>query len=160
MSRAPREIWAYIYSWYSGFYCYICILSGYMISSSPRTFISFKKTVCPDGKYFHQNKLFFIHANYIFWACLPFAKILDNSGKKTKKKIFNSLCTPLEHSDSPSSLYLWAFPQFFKLLKLDNYQSVLFRDYLLSHSLFFRFFDISILSCLYGIMLSICYRCW
>jgi len=25
-----------------------------------------KKTVCPDRKYFHQNKLFFIHANYIF----------------------------------------------------------------------------------------------
>ena len=41
MSRASREIWAYIYSWPSNFYCYIN-RSGYMISSSPRTLPQFR----------------------------------------------------------------------------------------------------------------------
>ena len=39
---------------------------------------------------------------------------MNNSGKI----FFNSICTPLEHSDSPQSLYLWAFSQFCPLLKL------------------------------------------
>ena len=41
--------------------------------------------------------------------------------KQRKKIFFNSICTPLEHPDSPQSLYLWAFSQFSPLLKLDNY---------------------------------------
>lgn len=50
--------------------------------------------------------------------------------KTTKKIFFNSICTPLEHPDSPQSLYLWAFSQFSPLLKLvsqefysDNFNS-------------------------------------
>ena len=38
--------------------------------------------------------------------------------KQRKKIFFNSICTPLEHPDSPQSLYLWAFSQFSPLLKL------------------------------------------
>ena len=40
--------------------------------------------------------------------------------KQRKKIFFNSICTPLEHPDSPQSLYLWAFSQFSPLLKLDR----------------------------------------
>ena len=40
--------------------------------------------------------------------------------KQRKKRFFNSICTPLEHPDSPQSLYLWAFSQFSPLLKLDR----------------------------------------
>ena len=38
--------------------------------------------------------------------------------KQRKKRFFNSICTPLEHPDSPQILYLWAFSQFSPLLKL------------------------------------------
>lgn len=80
----------------------------------------YKKTVCPDGKYFHQNKLFFIFTLIIFSEHSYFLrKSQITPGRKQRKKIFfNSICTPLEHPDSPQSLYLWAFSQFSPLLKL------------------------------------------
>ena len=80
----------------------------------------YKKTVFPDGKYFHQNKLFFIFTLIIFSEHSYFLrKSQITPGRKQRKKIFfNSICTPLEHPDSPQSLYLWAFSQFSPLLKL------------------------------------------
>lgn len=80
----------------------------------------YKKTVCPDGKYFHQNKLFFIFTLIIFSEHSYFLRKsqITPERKQRKKIFFNSICTPLEHPDSPQSLYLWAFPQFSPLLKL------------------------------------------
>ena len=74
----------------------------------------YKKTVCPDGKYFHQNKLFFIFTLIIFSEHSYFLrKFQITPERKQRKKIFfNSICTPLEHPDSPQNLYLWAFSQF------------------------------------------------
>ena len=81
-----------------------------------------KKTVCPDGKYFHQNKLFFIFTLIIFSEHSYFLrKFQITPERKQRKKIFfNSICTPPEHPNSPQSLYLWAFSQFSPLLKLAN----------------------------------------
>ena len=81
----------------------------------------YKKTVCPDGKYFHQNKLFFIFTLIIFSEHSYFLRKsqITPERKQRKKIFFNSICTPLEHPDSPQSLYLWAFSQFCPLLKLD-----------------------------------------
>lgn len=80
----------------------------------------YKKTVCPDGKYFHQNKLFFIFTLIIFSEHSYFLrKFQITPERKQRKKIFfNSICTPPEHPDSPQNLYLWAFSQFSPLLKL------------------------------------------
>ena len=80
----------------------------------------YKKTVCPDGKYFHQNKLFFIFTLIIFSEHSYFLRKsqITPERKQRKKIFFNSICTPLEHPDSPQSLYLWAFSQFSPLLKL------------------------------------------
>ena len=80
----------------------------------------YKKTVCPDGKYFHQNKLFFIFTLIIFSEHSYFLRKsqITLKRKQRKKIFFNSICTPLEHPDSPQSLYLWAFSQFSPLLKL------------------------------------------
>ena len=82
----------------------------------------YKKTVCPDGKYFHQNKLFFIFTLIIFSAhsCFLRKSQITPERKQRKKIFFNSICTPLEHPDRPQSLYLWAFSQFSPLLKLAN----------------------------------------
>ena len=82
----------------------------------------YKKTVCPDGKYFHQNKLFFIFTLIIFSEHSYFLRKsqITPERKQRKKIFFNSICTPLEHPDSPQSLYLWAFSQFSPLLKLTN----------------------------------------
>ena len=82
----------------------------------------YKKTVCPDGKYFHQNKLFFIFTLIIFSEHSYFLRKsqITPERKQRKKIFFNSICTPLEHPDSPQSLYLWAFSQFSPLLKLAN----------------------------------------
>lgn len=86
----------------------------------------YKKTVCPDGKYFHQNKLFFIFTLIIFSEHSYFLRKsqITPERKQRKKIFFNSICTPLEHPDSPQSLYLWAFSQFSPLLKL--YSNFLF----------------------------------
>ena len=86
----------------------------------------YKKTVCPDGKYFHQNKLFFIFTLIIFSEHSYFLrKFQITPERKQRKKIFfNSICTPLEHPDSPQSLYLWAFSQFSPLLELKIHQSI------------------------------------
>ena len=80
----------------------------------------YKKTVCPDGKYFHQNKLFFIFTLIIFSEHSYFLRKsqITPERKQRKKRFFNSICTPPEHPDSPQSLYLWAFSQFSPLLKL------------------------------------------
>lgn len=82
----------------------------------------YKKTVCPDGKYFHQNKLFFIFTLIIFSEHSYFLRKsqITPERKQRKKIFFNSICTPLEHPDSPQNLYLWAFSQFSPLLKLNN----------------------------------------
>ena len=82
----------------------------------------YKKTVCPDRKYFHQNKLFFIFTLIIFSEHSYFLRKsqITPERKQRKKRFFNSICTPLEHPDSPQSLYLWAFSQFSPLLKLAN----------------------------------------
>ena len=87
----------------------------------------YKKTVCPDGKYFHQNKLFFIFTLIIFSEHSYFLRKsqITPERKQRKKIFFNSICTPLEHPDSPQSLYLWAFSQFSPLLKLPNLLLVL-----------------------------------
>ena len=79
-----------------------------------------KKTVCPDGKYFHQNKLFFIFTLIIFSEHSYFLRKsqITPERKQRKKIFFNSICTPPEHPDSPQNLYLWAFSQFSPLLKL------------------------------------------
>ena len=86
----------------------------------------YKKTVCPDGKYFHQNKLFFIFTLIIFSEHSYFLRKsqITPERKQRKKIFFNSICTPLEHPDSPQSLYLWAFPQFSPLLKLRDFESL------------------------------------
>ena len=80
----------------------------------------YKKTVCPDGKYFHQNKLFFIFTLIIFSEHSYFLRKsqITPERKQRKKIFFNSICTPPEHPDSPQNLYLWAFSQFSPLLKL------------------------------------------
>ena len=80
----------------------------------------YKKTVCPDGKYFHQNKLFFIFTLIIFSEHSYFLRKsqITPEWKQRKKRFFNSICTPPEHPDSPQNLYLWAFSQFSPLLKL------------------------------------------
>ena len=80
----------------------------------------YKKTVCPDGKYFHQNKLFFIFTLIIFSEHSYFLRKsqITPERKQRKKYFFNSICTPPEHLNSPQSLYLWAFSQFSPLLKL------------------------------------------
>ena len=92
----------------------------------------YKKTVCPDGKYFHQNKLFFIFTLIIFSEHSYFLRKsqITPERKQRKKIFFNSICTPPEHPNSPQSLYLWAFSQFSPLLKLvsqefysDNFNS-------------------------------------
>ena len=82
----------------------------------------YKKTVCPDGKYFHQNKLFFIFTLIIFSEHSYFLRKsqITPERKQRKKIFFNSICTPLEHPDSPQNLYLWAFSQFSPLLKLNR----------------------------------------
>ena len=82
----------------------------------------YKKTVCPDRKYFHQNKLFFIFTLIIFSEHSYFLRKsqITPERKQRKKIFFNSICAPLEHPDSPQSLYLWAFSQFSPLLKLAN----------------------------------------
>ena len=87
----------------------------------------YKKTVCPDGKYFHQNKLFFIFTLIIFSEHSYFLRKsqITPERKQRKKIFFNSICTPLEHPDSPQSLYLWAFSQFSPLLKLGKSKDVL-----------------------------------
>ena len=83
----------------------------------------YKKTVCPDGKYFHQNKLFFIFTLIIFSEHSYFLRKsqITPERKQRKKIFFNSICTPLEHPDSPQSLYLWAFSQFSPLLKFAKF---------------------------------------
>ena len=80
----------------------------------------YKKTVCPDGKYFHQNKLFFIFTLIIFSEHSYFLRKsqITPEWKQRKKIFFNSICTPPEHPDSPQNLYLWAFSQFSPLLRL------------------------------------------
>ena len=87
----------------------------------------YKKTVCPDGKYFHQNKLFFIFTLIIFSEHSYFLrKFQITPERKQRKKIFfNSICTPPEHPDSPQNLYLWAFSQFSPLLKLAKFDLIL-----------------------------------
>ena len=87
----------------------------------------YKKTVCPDGKYFHQNKLFFIFTLIIFSEHSYFLRKsqITPERKQRKKIFFNSICTPLEHPDSPQSLYLWAFSQFSPLLKLAKFGLIL-----------------------------------
>ena len=86
----------------------------------------YKKTVCPDGKYFHQNKLFFIFTLIIFSEHSYFLRKsqITPERKQRKKIFFNSICTPLEHPDSPQSLYLWAFSQFSPLLKLGKSEGI------------------------------------
>ena len=100
----------------------------------------YKKTVCPDGKYFHQNKLFFIFTLIIFSEHSYFLrKSQITPGKKQRKKIFfNSICTPPEHPDSPQSLYLWAFSQFSPLLKLDS-REINYNDFNSVFATFHRF---------------------
>lgn len=87
----------------------------------------YKKTVCPDGKYFHQNKLFFIFTLIIFSEHSYFLRKsqITPERKQRKKRFFNSICTPPEHPDSPQNLYLWAFSQFSPLLKLGVFFVVL-----------------------------------
>ena len=82
----------------------------------------YKKTVCPDGKYFHQNKLFFIFTLIIFSEHSYFLRKsqITPERKQRKKIFFNSICTPPEHPNSPQSLYLWAFSQFSPLLELNR----------------------------------------
>ena len=94
----------------------------------------YKKTVCPDGKYFHQNKLFFIFTLIIFSEHSYFLRKsqITPERKQRKKIFFNSICTPLEHPDSPQSLYLWAFSQFSPLLKLNR--SRRFRSQIVKYS--------------------------
>lgn len=49
----------------------------------------YKKTVCPDGKYFHQNKLFFIFTLIIFSEHSYFLrKSQITPERKQRKKIF------------------------------------------------------------------------
>ena len=63
--------------------------------------------------------------------------------KQRKKIFFNSICTPLEHPDSPQSLYLWAFSQFSPLLKL--YRSWRFARQIVEYSVYaFDFVDDSV----------------
>lgn len=103
----------------------------------------YKKTVCPDGKYFHQNKLFFIFTLIIFSEHSYFLRKsqITPERKQRKKIFFNSICTPPEHPNSPQSLYLWAFSQFSPLLELAKF-------YLLcSVSLVFHFLNRSFLNC-------------
>ena len=87
----------------------------------------YKKTVCPDGKYFHQNKLFFIFTLIIFSEHSYFLRKsqITLERKQRKKIFFNSICIPLEHPDNPQSLYSWSFPWFFKLLKLGKFKDIL-----------------------------------
>ena len=86
----------------------------------------YKKTVCPDGKYFHQNKLFFIFTLIIFSEHSYFLRKsqITPERKQRKKRFFNSICTPPEHPDSPQNLYLWAFSQFSPLLKLGKSKDI------------------------------------
>ena len=87
----------------------------------------YKKTVCPDGKYFHQNKLFFIFTLIIFSEHSYFLRKsqITPERKQRKKIFFNSICTPPEHPNSPQSLYLWAFSQFSPLLELGKFKNIL-----------------------------------
>ena len=81
-----------------------------------------KKTVCLNENHFNQNKLFFIFTLILFYENNWFHEIcrwIWNINKR-KKYFFNSICTPFGLFDYPQSLYSWAFPQFFKLLKLAN----------------------------------------
>ena len=89
----------------------------------------YKKTVCPDGKYFHQNKLFFIFTLIIFSEHSYFLRKsqITPERKQRKKRFFNSICTPPEHPDNPQNLYLWAFSQFSPLLKLAKFDVILIR---------------------------------
>jgi len=49
----------------------------------------YKKTVCPDGKYFHQNKLFFIFTLIIFSEHSYFLrKPQITPERKQRKKFF------------------------------------------------------------------------
>ena len=92
-----------------------------------------KKTVCLDENHFNQNKLFFIFTLILFYENNWFHEIcrwIWNINKR-KKYFLNSICTPFGLFDCPQSLYLWAFPRFFKLLKLD------FRNYILCLTKFY-----------------------
>ena len=105
----------------------------------------YKKTVCPDGKYFHQNKLFFIFTLIIFSEHSYFLRKsqITPERKQRKKIFFNSICTPPEHPNSPQSLYLWAFSQFSPLLKL--YRSWRFARQIVEYSVYaFDFVDNSV----------------
>ena len=89
----------------------------YMLSLNHGVYIiekGYKKTVCPDGKYFHQNKLFFIFTLIIFSEHSYFLRKsqITPERKQRKKIFFNSICTPPEHPNSPQILYLQAFSQF------------------------------------------------
>ena len=85
-----------------------------------------QKTVCLDENHFNQNKLFFLFTLIIFYENNWFHEIcrwIWNINKR-KKYFLNSICTPFGLFDCPQSLYLWAFPQFFKLLKLGKFEGV------------------------------------
>ena len=107
-----------------------------------------KKTVCPDGKYFHQNKLFFIFTLIIFSEHSYFLrKFQITPERKQRKKIFfNSICTPPEHPNSPQSLYLWAFSQFSPLLEFNNAESFIgtfitfYYDFVVRFCFYFLYF--------------------
>ena len=75
-----------------------------------------KKTACLDENHFHQNKLFFIFTLILFYENNWFHEICRWIWNINKRKKF--FLTSFGLSDYPQSLYLWAFPRFFKLLKL------------------------------------------
>ena len=118
----------------------------------------YKKTVCPDGKYFHQNKLFFIFTLIIFSEHSYFLRKsqITPKWKQRKKIFFNSICTPLEHPDSPQSLYLWAFSQFSPLLELGKF-IVWLKYFRLSFMLFLPIFYLNYIY--YSGLLIYCCQC-
>ena len=86
-----------------------------------------KKTVCLDENHFNQNKLFFIFTLILFYENNWFHEICRWIWNINKRKKFfsNSICTPFGLFDCPQILYLWAFPRFFKLLKLGKSKDIL-----------------------------------
>ena len=106
-----------------------------------------KKTVCLDENHFNQNKLFFIFTLILFYEHSYFLRKsqITPERKQRKKIFFNSICTPLEHPDSPQSLYLWAFSQFSPLLKLGKSKDILKHIYLS----FVSFLPLFYFSCVY-----------
>ena len=89
----------------------------------------YKKTVCPDGKYFHQNKLFFIFTLIIFSEHSYFLrKSQITPERKQRKKYF---LTPFAlHRNIQTARKAFIYGLFRNLVRYSNsFQKILYSSF-------------------------------